>query len=98
MTSCYKLLGLWLFINAPIRLEFKNALMFITTQPSHHLRHPPHASKLREGIYYTRMVEIGPQNNLLQQYAEEYINSWKSLLGYQLQHSRAAEVNEICLF
>lgn len=60
MTSLYKFLGLCLFINAPIRLEFKNALTFITTEPSRPLGHLPHAREFREGICYMRIVKIGP--------------------------------------
>lgn len=70
-TSCYKFLGLQLFINVPIRLEFKNALRFVTTEPSHPLGHLPHAREFRKGICYMRMVKICPQDNLLQQCAEE---------------------------
>lgn len=78
MTSCHRFPGLWLFINAPIRLEFKNALTFTTTEPSCPLNHLPHAKEFREGICYMRMVKFGSQNNLLQQYAEKRIKSWKS--------------------
>lgn len=80
MTSHDKFLGLRLFINALIRLEFKNAPTFIATEPSRPLSHVPHAREFREGICYMRILKIGPQNNLVQQYAGEYINSWKSLL------------------
>lgn len=42
----------WVFINATVRLEFKNALTFRTTEPIHPLWYLPHAREFREYLLH----------------------------------------------